>query len=114
MQPYFTLCVGAAASGTVYDDMSLLSRVVIDMTHVPAVRVGVFVGKPMLIILHGVGVDSYEAFWPDGAWATWYMQDVFDNHVYEITEEGSDLANHALLFWTAVALIRWGAEGGGA
>ena len=39
MQPYFTLCVGAAASGTVYDDMSLLSRVVIDMTRVPAVRI---------------------------------------------------------------------------
>ena len=91
--------------------MSLLSRVVIDMTHVPAVRVGVFVGKPMLIILHGVGVGSYKAFWPDGAWATWSMQDVFDNHVYEITEEGSDLANHALLFWTAVALIRWGGRG---
>ena len=72
MQPYFTFCVGAAASGTVYDDMSLLSRVVIDMTHVPAVRVGVFVGKPMLIILLGVGVDSYEAFWPEGAWASKY------------------------------------------
>ena len=111
MQPYFTLCVGAAASGTVYDDMGLLSRVVIDMTRVPAVRIGVFVGKPMLIILLGVGVDSYEAFWPDGAWATWYTQDVFDNHVYEITEEGCDLANHALLFWTAVALIRWGGRG---
>ena len=108
MQPYFTLCVGAAASGTVYDDMSLLSRVVIDMTHVPAVRVGVFVGKPMLIILLGVGVDSYEAFWPDGAWATWFVEDVFDTHIYEITDERDDLANHSLFFWTAVALIRLG------
>ena len=94
--------------------MSLLSRVVIDMTHVPAVRVGVFVGKPMLIILHGVGVDSYEAFWPEGAWGMWYDVVVFNTHVYEITEEKCDLANHALFFWTAVALIRWGAEGGGA
>ena len=104
MQPYFTLCVGAAASGTVYDDMSLLSRVVIDMTHVPAVRIGVFVGKPMLIILLGVGVDSYEAFWPDGAYATWYKNGVFNTHVYEITDEPNDLANHSLFFWTAVAL----------
>ena len=104
MQPYFTFCVGAAASGTVYDDMSLLSRVVIDMTHVPAVRVGVFVGKPMLIILLGVGVDSYQAFWPEGAWATWFVEDVFDTHIYEITDERDDLANHSLFFWTAVAL----------
>ena len=108
MQPYFTLCVGAAASGTVYDDMSLLSRVVIDMTHVPAVRVGVFVGKPMLIILLGVGVDSYEAFWPDGAWATWFAKDVLNTHIYEITDERDDLAKHSLFFWTAVALIRLG------
>ena len=105
MQPYFTLCVGAAASGTVYDDMSLLSRVVIDMTHVPAVRVGVFVGKPMLIILLGVGVDSYEAFWPEGAWATWYVDDLFNTHTYEITDERDDLANHSLFFWTAVATV---------
>ena len=112
MQPYFTLCVGAAASGTVYDDMSLLSRVVIDMTHVPAVRVGVFVGKPMLIILHGVGVDSYEAFWPDGAWAQWWNNDVFDTHYYEHADEAHDLVDHSLLFWTAAAfclpLIRFG------
>ena len=98
-----TLC-WAAASGTVYDDMSLLSRVVIDMTHVLAVRVGVFVGKPMLIILLGVGVDSYEAFWPEGAWATWFVEDVFDTHIYEITDERDDLAKHSLFFWTAVAL----------
>ena len=51
MQPYFTLCVGAAASGTVYDDMSLLSRVVIDMTHVPAVRVGVFFETGPTVVL---------------------------------------------------------------
>ena len=104
MQPYFTLCVGAAASGTVYDDMSLLSRVVIDMTHVPAVRIGVFVGKPMLIILLGVGVDSYEAFWPEGTYAKWYLDSVFKTHTYEITDERDDLANHSLFFWTAVAL----------
>ena len=104
MQPYFTLCVGAAASGTVYDDMSLLSRVVIDMTHVPAVRIGVFVGKPMLIILLGVGVDSYEAFWPLGTTATWYDRGVFNTHWYDITAEPHDLANHNLFFWIAVAL----------
>ena len=68
----------------------------------------------MLIILLGVGVDSYEAFWPEGSYATWWSWSVFDNHTYEITEEGQDLANHSLFFWTAVALIRWGAEGGGA
>ena len=87
MQPYFTLCVGAAASGTVYDDMSLLPRVVIVMAHASAVRVGVFVGKPMLIIFLGAGVDSYEAFWPEGAWAMWYDVVVFNTHVYEITDE---------------------------
>jgi hypothetical protein len=85
-----------------------LSRVVIDMTHVPAVRVGVFVGKPMLIILLGVGVDSYEAFWPEGAWATWFVGDVLNTHIYEITDERDDLANHSLFFWTAVAEIRLG------
>ena len=85
--------------------MSLLSRVVIDMTHVPAVRVGVFVGKPMLIILLGVGVDSYEAFWPEGAFATWYNNDLFKTHTYEITDERDDLANHSLFFWTAVATV---------
>ena len=81
------------------------SRVVIGMTHVPAVRVGVFVGKPMVISLLGVGVDPYEAFWPDGAWATWYVDGVFNTHTYEITGEHNDLANHSLFFWTAVATV---------
>ena len=75
----------------------------------------VVVGKPMLIILLGVGVDSYEAFWPDGAWAQWWNNDVFDTHYYENTDEAHDLADHSLLFWTAAAfclpLIRfWGLE----
>ena len=51
-----------------------------------------------------VGVDSYEAFWPEGAWATWFVDDVFNTHTYEITDEKDDLANRSLFFWTAVAL----------
>ena len=58
----------------------------------------------MLIILLGVGVDSYEAFWPEGVYATWFKNDVFYTHAYEITDELNDLANHSLFFWTAVAL----------
>ena len=68
----------------------------------------VVVGKPMLIILLGVGVDSYEAFWPEGAWATWFTDDVFTTHAYEITDEPCDLANHSLFFWTAVATVYLG------
>ena len=56
----------------------------------------------------GVGVDSYVALWPEGAWATWSVDDVFNTHIYEITDERDDLANHTLFFWTAVALIRLG------
>ena len=72
----------------------------------------VVVGKPMLIILLGVGVDSYEAFWPDGAWAQWWNNDVFDTHYYEHADEAHELVDHSLLFWTAAAfclpLIRFG------
>ena len=46
-----------------------------------------------------------EAFWPEGAWATWHGKDVFDTHHYEITDEVHDLANHSLFFWTAVATV---------
>ena len=49
----------------------------------------------------GVGVDSYQAFWPEGAEAAWFDRGVMMSHVYEITEENGDLANHALFFWTA-------------
>ena len=66
----------------------------------------------MLIILLGVGVDSYEAFWPDGAWAQWWNNDVFDTHYYEHADEAHELVDHSLLFWTAAAfclpLIRFG------
>ena len=51
-----------------------------------------------------VRAPSYEAFWPEGSSGTWYNQDVYDTHWYEITDEPGDLANHSLLFWTAVAL----------
>ena len=54
-----------------------------------------------------------EAFWPEGAWATWYLSDVFDTHTYEITDEKDDLRNHRLLFWTAVALKLFAGGGRG-
>ena len=83
MQPYFrleTLCWG-----------------------VGAVRLKILCGGRVIILL-GVGVDSYEAFWPEGARATWFEYYLFSTHTYEITDERDDLANHSLFFWTAVAL----------
>lgn len=58
----------------------------------------------MLIMFLFFVADAYEAFWPDGAWGTWFLEEVFNNHVFENTEEPHDLSNHTLFFWTVAAL----------